>query len=219
MIVRTYEEFADALNETGFLLLGGGETGMLQLSDITEPDAWFSGGEKDPWGWRNILCERNDGAYQRLLDGKMFFISHAWYPSFLAAYRRCDDLEERYEAGLIPAEIHKMYRMFEEKRALAKHELTRVFGRSKAEKGLVFLQREMQITISGEVQKLSAEMKPVGWPSMEFTVVEDRLGAALEASEKLNAGEERKKIRRRAGEISPRADRATLDRLFEDWSE
>lgn len=219
MIVRTYEEFAAALNELGFLLLGGGDTGLLQLSDITEPEAWFSGGEKDPWGWRNILCERNDGVYQRLLDGKMFFIAHEWYPSFLAAYRQCDDLPERYEAGVIPAAVWQMYNLFEEKRVLAKHELTREFGRSKAEKGLVFLQREMQITVSGEVQRLSAEMKPIGWPSMEFTVVEDRLGGALEASERLNSAEERRKIRRRAGEISPGADKETLNRLFEEWSE
>lgn len=218
MIVRTYGEFLAALDDLGFLLFGGGSTGMLKLSDITEPGAWFQGGEDDPWGWRNRLCENREGVYARVLGGQTFLISWKWYPKFLAAYRRCDTLEERYGAGEISAAVMRMYRLFEESGVLAKHDLTARFTKSEVTKGLNLLQREMHITITGEVQKLSADFRPVGWPSMEFTRVEDWAADALAESETLNGDEMRREIRARAGEISPDASPEALNRLFEEWS-
>ena len=217
MTVKTYREFLAALDELGFLLFGGGSTGLLKLSDITEPGAWFRGGENDPWHWREMLCERKDGVYARVLGGQTFLISWKWYPAFLAAYRDCDTLDERYEAGGVSAAVWRMRNLFEEKHALAKHELSARFTRAEVTKGLNVLQREMYITISGEVQKLSVDFRPVGWPSMEFTRVEDWAADALAESEKLNPKEMRKAIRRRAGEISPQADKEALNRLFEEW--
>ena len=218
MTVRTYDEFLRTLDELGFLLFGGGSTGMLKLSDITEPAAWFGGGDTDPWGWRNRLCERRDGVYARVLGGQTFLISWKWYPRFLAAYRCCEDLESRYEAGTVGGAVWRMYGLFEERHALAKHELSARFTRAEVTKGLNALQREMYITISGEVQKLSADFRPVGWPSMEFTRVEDWAADSLAEAEKLDGAAARREIRRRAGEISPRAEKEALNRLFEEWS-
>ena len=218
MTVRTYEEFLGALNELGFLLFGGNSTGMLKLSDITEPGAWFQGGADDPWGWRNRLCEEKDGVYARVLGGQTFLISWKWYPRFLAAYREIDTLEERYEAGEIGGAVWRMYELFEEKQTLAKHELTKRFTKAEVTKGLEALQREMYITISGEVQKLSVDFRPIGWQSMEYTRVEDWAGAALRESEELDGKKARKEIRIRAGEISPGAGKEALNRLFEEWS-
>ena len=219
MTVKTYRGFLAALDELGFLLFGGGSTGMLKLSDITEPEAWFRGGEDDPWHWREMLCERKDGVYARVLGGQTFLISWKWYPAFLAAYRDCDTLDERYEAGMVSAAVWRMRNLFEENHALAKHELSARFTKSEVTKGLNVLQREMYITISGEVQKLSVDFRPVGWPSMEFTRVEDWAPEALAESEKLDGREMRRAIRRRAGEISPKAEKQALDRLFEEWGE
>ena len=217
MIVRTYEEFVCALDELGFLLFDGGSTGFLKLSDITDPEVWFHGGADDPWDWRKRLCESRDGVYARVLGGQTFLISWKWYPRFLAAYRCCEDMEDRYEAGQVSAAVWRMRNLFEEKRSLAKHELTKQFTKGEVAKGLQILQREMHITISGEVQKLSADFKPVGWPSMEFTCVEDWAADALAEAETLDAGEMRRAIRRRAGELSPAADKEALNRLFEEW--
>lgn len=218
MTARTYGEFLSALDELGFLLFGGGSTGMLKLSDITEPGAWFQGGENDPWGWRRRLCEEKDGVYARVLGGQTFLISWKWYPKFLAAYRQCETLEERYEAGRIGNAVWRMFQLFEEERTLAKHELTKRFTKAEVTKGLNILQRDMYITISGEVQKLSVDFRPVGWPSMEFARVEDWAAEALAASEQLDGTEARREIRQRAGQISPGADREALNRLFEEWS-
>ena len=218
MRVRTYEEFLGVLNGLGFLLFGGGSTGMLKLSDITDPGAWFQGGADDPWDWRNRLCENRDGVYARALGGQPFLISWEWYPKFLAAYRQCEDLEDRYEAGEVSGAVWRMYQLFEEEHALARHELTKHFSKAEVAKGLNLLQREMYITISGEVQKLSADFRPVGWPSMEYTRVEDWAADALAEAEELDGREMRREIRRRAGEISPGADREALNRLFEEWS-
>ena len=218
MIVRTYGEFLGALDELGFLLFAGGSTGMLKLQDITEREAWFQGGENDPWGWRNRLCEEKDGVYARVLGGQTFLISWKWYPRFLAAYRACDTFEERYEAGEISGAVWRMHELFEEKHSLAKHDLTKRFTKSEVTKGLGVLQREMYITISGEVQKLSVDFRPVGWPSMEFTRVEDWAEEALKEAEELDGVQARREIRARAGEISPEAGKEALNRLFEEWS-
>lgn len=213
MTVHTYAEFLSALDEMGFLLFGG-SAGLVKLSDITPPELWFHGGEDDPWGWRKRLCEERDGVYVRLLGGQTFLISWEWYPKFLAAYRTCGTIPERYESGEVNAAFWRMRNLFEERRVLGKHDLTKEFGRSPAERGLAFLQREMYITISGEVQKLSVDMKPVGWPSMEFSLVEDWAPEALSASAELDPDEMRREIRKRAGEISPDADPLALDKLF-----
>ena len=218
MTVRTYDEFLGALNELGFLLFAGNSTGMLKLSDITGPGAWFQGGENDPWGWRKRLCEERDGIYARVLGGQTFLISWKWYPKFLAAYRQCETLEERYAAGGVSGAVWRMYELFEERHALARHELTGRFTRAEVTKGLNILQQEMYITISGEVQKLSVDFRPVGWPSMEFTRVEDWASEALRDSEALDGAQMRREIRIRAGEISPGAEQEALNRLFGEWS-
>ena len=213
--VKHYDEFLEALNELGFILFGGRASGMLTLGDITAPGDWFCGEpETNPWEWRNLLCERRDGVYARMLGGQTFMVSSAWYPRFLAAYRECDSLPERYEAGLVSADVFEMYRMFEEKPFMGKHELTARFTRPRAEKALTVLQREMYITISGEVQKLSVDFKPIGWPSMEYARVDVWAADALSESEKLDCGQARREIRRRAGEISPGADEKALHKLF-----
>lgn len=213
--VRHYDEFVGALNGLGFLLFGGRGSGLLTLSDVTAPGDWFTGEpETNPWEWRRLLTERRHGAYARLLGGQTFLISNAWYPRFLAAYRTCDDLEERYAAGLVGADVMEMYRMFEEKPFMGKHELTARFTRPRAEKALAALQREMYITISGEVQRLSVDFRPVGWPSTEFARVDQWAPEALSESEGLDGAAARREIRRRAEEISPGADKRTLDKLF-----
>lgn len=163
MIAKSYEEFLGALNGQGFLLFGGGRTGLMKLSDITDPAAWFSGGERDPWTWRSRLCERRDGVYARLLGGQTFLTSMAWYPRFLAAYRRCDTLPERYEAGEIGSAVWQAYELFEERGTLAKHDLTGLLGRTAAEKALAALQAAARLdgeTARREIRIRAGEISP-----------------------------------------------------------
>ncbi len=216
-MVRTYREFLNALDEIGFILFDGKTSGMLRLSDICDPDAWWRGGENDPWDWRKRICENRDGVYARVLGGQTFLISWKWYPKFLSAYRRADEMEERYRAGEISGATWRMYRLFEEEHALPRHELTKRFLKSEVTRGLQALQRDMYITISGEVQRLSVDFRPIGWPSMEFTRVEDWAAESLAQAEGLDPDASRREIRRRAAEISPKADKEALNRLFEEW--
>lgn len=216
MTVRTYEQFLSALNEMGFLLFGGQAGGLLKLGEITAPGSWHCDEAGcDPWDWKTMLAEGRDGVYARLLGGQTFLISWEWYPLFLAAYRTCDTLEARYEAGEVNAAAWKMHGMFEERPALARHELTPHFSKAEVEKGLRVLQREMYITVSGEVQKLTASMQPVGWPSMEYTRVDVWTPESLEQAHFLDASEARERLLKQAMKISPGADEAALRRLFE----
>lgn len=216
MMVKRYDEFVSALDEIGFLLFGGRTSGMLTLEDMTDPAAWYCGeAETNPWQWKTMLAERKDGVYARLLGRQTFMISNAWYPKFLAAYRTCDSMPERYAAGLVSAGLFEAYRMFEEKPTMGKHELTARLTRSRAERALSDLQREMYVTVSGEVQRVSIDFKPIGWPSTEYTRVDQWAPDALAEAETLDGEQARDAIRTRAGEISPRAEANALDRLFE----
>lgn len=51
-MICTYDEFRALLNESGFMLLGGAH-GRLSLNCVTDPTAWHTGNELDPWLWKD----------------------------------------------------------------------------------------------------------------------------------------------------------------------
>lgn len=226
-MVRTYEAFALRLNELGFLMFGGTRDVFLQLGMITEPAAWHRGDELDPWQWRRMLVERGDGVYARVLGGLNTLISNEWYPSFVAAYTPAQDIGERYARGEVDQTLYRLYALFDERPTWAKHEFSQALPgstRSALERALTRMQTEMAITVSGESQRMSWDMKPIGWPSVEYERVDARMGrTAYERALERDAREARQMIRRRAAEIFPNGDRVSLDKLlrcdFSKWSD
>ena len=97
-MIRTYDEFVDLLNEKGFLLLTGRD--YLSVEQVTDIDNWYTDTPLDPWGWKDKLATRRDGAYSHMFAGQCGFISREWFPMFYAAYSI--DIYDEYDAGLVP---------------------------------------------------------------------------------------------------------------------
>ena len=193
MTITTYGELLSLLDDMGFIAFGG-RTGI--------PDAWHTGQDTDPWEWKRMLSERRDGIYTRVEGGQALFISHAWHPVFIAAYTPALPLEERWEMGQVSQAVWEMHRLFLRQDTWAKHDL-----RARApEKGfhgaLERLMAEMEIVMSGESQRLSVDLRPVGWPSIEYMRTDVYAPEAVARAAQLDAEEARLKIITQRGKIA-----------------
>ena len=213
-MIRTYEEFVSLLNEKGFMLFSG--DGYLSLADVTAPEAWHTGGPLDPWGWKDRLAQARDGAYAHMFAGRGGFVSRKWYPLFYVAY--WEDLDESYALGLAPRLALDMWRLFDERPVWGRHELRRALSgrfakKAEFERALRLLERTMQITISGQVQPLSANGMPMGWQAMEYARVDMYLADWLSDAEP-DAATARQIIRTHAFETWPSLSDAEFARCF-----
>lgn len=201
MTITTYGELLSLLDDMGFIAFGG-RTGIPNLADVTRADAWHTGQDTDPWEWKRMLSERRDGIYTRVEGGQALFISHAWHPAFIAAYTPALPLEERWEMGQVSQAVWEMHRLFLRQDTWAKHDL-----RARApEKGfhgaLERLMAEMEIVMSGESQRLSVDLRPVGWPSIEYMRTDVYAPEAVARAAQLDAEEARLKIITQRGKIA-----------------
>ena len=201
MTITTYGELLSLLDDMGFIAFGG-RTGIPNLADVTRADAWHTGQDTDPWEWKRMLSERRDGIYTRVEGGQALFISHAWHPVFIAAYTPALPLEDRWEMGQVSQAVWEMHRLFLRQDTWAKHDL-----RARApEKGfhgaLERLMAEMEIVMSGESQRLSVDLRPVGWPSIEYMRTDVYAPEAVARAAQLDAEEARLKIITQRGKIA-----------------
>ena len=201
MTITTYGELLSLLDDMGFIAFGG-RTGIPNLADVTRADAWHTGQDTDPWEWKRMLSERRDGIYTRVEGGQALFISHAWHPVFIAAYTPALPLEERWEMGQVSQAVWEMHRLFLRQVTWAKHDLRA----SAPEKGfhgaLERLMAEMEIVMSGESQRLSVDLRPVGWPSIEYMRTDVYAPEAVARAAQLDAEEARLKIITQRGKIA-----------------
>ena len=201
MTITTYGELLSLLDDMGFIAFGG-RTGIPNLADVTRADAWHTGQDTDPWEWKRMLSERRDGIYTRVEGGQALFISHAWHPVFIAAYTPALPLEERWEMGQVSQAVWEMHRLFLRQDTWAKHDLRA----SAPEKGfhgaLERLMAEMEIVMSGESQSLPVDLRPVGWPSIEYMRTDVYAPEAVARAAQLDAEEARLKIITQRGKIA-----------------
>ena len=201
MTITTYGELLSLLDDMGFIAFGG-RTGIPNLADVTRADAWHTGQDTDPWEWKRMLSERRDGIYTRVEGGQALFISHAWHPVFIAAYAPALPLEERWEMGQVSQAVWEMHRLFLRQDTWAKHDLRA----SAPEKGfhgaLERLMAEMEIVMYGESQRLSVDLRPVGWPSIEYMRTDVYAPEAVARAAQLDAEEARLKIITQRGKIA-----------------
>lgn len=172
-MITTYDQFLQTLDAYGFMPLCG-ELPIVTLSRLTPPEQWFQDEkENDPWTWRMRACSQKDAAYAHLLFGRPTLVSPAWHGVFLCAFAADESLDERYERGECDPLTRRIGRLFDERPVWSRHELFSTLGRrevkaSQFDRALISLEREMRITVSGEVQKIAQNGMPYGWPSAEY---------------------------------------------------
>lgn len=232
MKINNFEDFCEALKESGFSMGGGNDKGIFALIDFDwrgapedTPVRWHTGDrETDPWEWRmRVLEERTDVAYAKLFFRAAGYITKEWYPYFLAVRRRGKDFEELLSDGEISYVAEQIYKTIRENGALPMHALKELCGVTKEESGaferaLVDLQTKLLITMCGRAQKLNRQGAEYGWNSTVFCTVEDFWGDCMPEVAKLSARispkEAEEKIRAQILRLNPSAEEKKIKKFI-----
>lgn len=175
-MLRTYEEFAEYLEKTGFMTLSENPAGWPSLEGITDPARWFTDGPDDPWQWRIRVTEERRAAYAKIFFGMPSFITREWYPFFLASRRGGRSFDDAWERGLMSGEAKRIHGLFRERSVLATHEIKRLGGfagkAGRYESAMKALQTGMFLTVSGMTRMTTLDGRPHSWPVAEYRSVE-----------------------------------------------
>ena len=111
-------------------------------------------------------------------------------------------MEERWEMGQVSQAAWELHRLFSQRDTWAKHDL-RAHAPEKGFHGaLETLMAEMEIVMSGESQRLSVDLRPLGWPSIEYMRTDVYAPEAVERAAQLDAEDARLKIITQRGKIA-----------------
>lgn len=220
--IKCYNDFLGNLLEAGFSMSGGNNEGIYSVigwnwneqPPYETPVRWHTGeAETDPWEWRiRVLEERNDIAYGKIFFKKGGFITRKWYPYFLAARRRSETFEDKYERGVMSSYAKRIYDTINEHGAAPLHSIKAISGFGKEDKSafdraIVELQMNMFITICGRQQKVSNTGQEYGWHSTSFSMVDDFWGEeVMNESAEIDEESAVEKIRNQILRLNPDAN-------------
>ena len=225
-MIQNYGDFIAALLQAGFSgAAGGKDDGVFALFRYSEGEGslrWHTGDpETDPWEWRmRVLDERDDIAYAKVFSRKAGYIMREWYPYFLAARRGGRTAEQEYADGKLSSFARRAYAVVAEHDALPLHEVKRLAGVLREEKGLfdaalIELQMKLYITLCGRQQKRSQSGGEYGWASTVLCTTEQFWGEAVfEAAAKLTATEAEAVIKGRVLELNSQAQERAIKKFI-----
>jgi len=169
--IETYEEACQAIAQWGIVPLSSFIPGHPSLESITQPEAWHTGMQSDPWLWRDRFPAEGVAAYGRFIAGKPLFIAGELFPLVKCLLSPNEALEERYAAGLVARSTMRLYELVNEQDGIDVRELRKLAGmQDKAEKNafdhaLIDLQESADLLISGISERLNAHGNKSGWNS------------------------------------------------------
>src|SRR5215472_6045680 len=114
LIVTTYEEAGRALEHLGILPLSSFIPAHPSLDSITEPSAWHTGTETDPWHWRDRFASEGIAAYGRFLGSRPILIARGVFPLVKCLLASPQTVQERYEAGLLVRPTVQIYEIIQD---------------------------------------------------------------------------------------------------------
>jgi len=183
ILFTSYQDFIHRVEEIGFLPMSNILPGFPSLPAETPGHIWHTGLETDPWQWKDRAAEEKQLAYGCILGGHKGFVCARMYPIFYAAYHPVALMPERWSAGTVNHLTWRLWHLFEEKCTLNTSQARKLLGvsakkgGSQVDTGLKELQQDYYITVSGNMQKMSADGHLYGWPSNLYTRVADWLPA------------------------------------------
>lgn len=179
-ILENYNDFIDRVNELGFMALSNIQEGFPSLNAETSKEQWHTGDfETDPWQWKDRAAEEKKLAFGCILGGNKGFVSVKMYPYFYKLCKPGMSIEQRWQDGLISAELWNLWQLFNKKTLLdtaqIRQELgvTAKNGGSRLDRAIVELQKEYFITVAGNRRKLNKLGQPYGWPANTYDKVEN----------------------------------------------
>ena len=119
LIVKTYEEASQAVEHLGILPLSGWIPGHPSLDSITEPAAWHTGADTDPWRWRDRFASQGLAAYGRFLGSRPILIARGVFPLVKCLLASPQPVKERYAAGLLARSTVQIYQIIQDNQGSA----------------------------------------------------------------------------------------------------
>ncbi|WP_249315424.1 hypothetical protein [Bacillus sp. FJAT-49711] len=172
--IKTYEEAIKVIEEIGLLPLAPLIADYPSLGSITEPGAWHSDTEFDPWNWRIKFSTDGVAGYGKFIKKKSILVSRQLLPYVKIVLGLNESVKERYFKGNISKEARDLYEIISQEEGIDTRVLRSRAGlREKEQKklfdrGLLELQGSMDIVISGIKEKVSEDGEKKGWSSTAF---------------------------------------------------
>lgn len=167
--VTTYEEASQAIEYLGILPLSGFIPGHPSLESLTEPAAWHTSAETDPWRWRVRFADEGIAAYGRFLGSRPLLIARDVFPLVKSLLASPQPVQERYAAGLLARATVQIYEIIKQRPGIEVRVLRKQAGmQDKADKlafdhALIALQNSAEIVISGAAENRSEQGNLSGW--------------------------------------------------------
>ena len=177
-IVKTYGEACRVVEELGILPLSGFIPDHPSLDSITEPTAWHTGAETDPWHWRVRFATEGIAAYGRFLGFRPILIAQGVFPLVKCLLASPQTVKERYAAGLLARSTVQIYETIQHNPSVEVRALRKMVGmQGKAEKNafdhaLIDLQKTLDIVISGVGENRNDQGNKSGWNGTCYMLAE-----------------------------------------------
>jgi hypothetical protein len=170
-LLETYEETCQALAQWGIVPFSSFIPEHPSLESLTQPAAWHTGLQSDPWLWRDRLPTEGVAAYGRFIAGKPLFISREIFPLVKCLLSPTESVEERYAAGMLAKSTLRLNELIGEQDGIDARTLRKLAGmQDRTEKtsfdhALINLQSTADILISGISERLNEHGNKSGWNS------------------------------------------------------
>ncbi len=178
LIVKTYEEACGVVEQLGILPLSGFIQAHPSLDSITDPAAWHTGADTDPWHWRDRFASEGIAAYGRFIGSRPILIAQGVFPLVKCLLAPPQTVKERYEAGLLARSTVQIYETIQHNDGIEVRVLRKLVGmQDKADKNafdhaLIDLQNTVDIVISGVAENRNDEGTKSGWNGTCYMLAE-----------------------------------------------
>ena len=155
LIVKTYRGASRAVEELGILPLSGFILDHPSLDSITEPAAWHTGTDTDPWHWRDRFASEGIAAYGRFLGSRPVLIDWGIFPLVKCLLTPLQTVKERYAAGLLARSTVQIYEIIGQNHGIEVRTLRKLGGmhdkgdKKAFDQALIDLQNTADIVILG----------------------------------------------------------------------
>ncbi|PYI52870.1 AlkZ-related protein [Paenibacillus flagellatus] len=173
--IRSFEQAGDLVRRCGILPLSGFIPDHPSLDAATEPSAWHTGTEADPWLWRVRLAREGVAAYGRFVAKKPAFLAAELFPLFARAVAPAKPVERRYADGELSRAAWRVYEAIEAEPGIEARALRRSAGmtaktdKCEFDKALIELQESFDIVIRGTEEVRGEQGGKTGWNGTCYT--------------------------------------------------
>lgn len=219
--IHSVKQLTEYINEIGFLPLFANEIPAFSVEERTVADYWWTGHEKDPWYWREIIAREGNVIYGKFFNKKAGFISKEWFPYFANARRDGYDFDSLYEDGKASMRQKKIMDQFvEEDTRLVSYELKQLAGFSKGgeknfEGTLTGLMMQTYLCMRDFTQKKNKKGEYYGWHVAVYSTPEELYGYRHVTSRYSESpAESRQKIIEHIKDIYPIAEDKNIKKVL-----